>query len=226
MGQNTAELLSLAVHELRNPVSVILGYLRMLMDGRIGALSPRQREVLEDLERSAQELVQLLKDVSDLANVEGQSAVFSRQELSLKDLVEPVVGGMTGVGIVPPLNGTTGKQLVSGDSVRLRAALSAIFTTLRENLDPDERVCVRPSLRRSGGRRRIRLTAGTAAAVKAIAAAGSDRLERFAVAGGRGSLASMVGCGVIRAHGGDVWMTRRQRRPQNAVIELPVAGAP
>jgi hypothetical protein len=223
MDDRTSQLLALAVHELRNPVSVILGYLRMLSEERAGPLSPRQREMVGDLSSSAQELAQLLKDLSELANIESQSVVFVQQELSVQDLVEPVAGQMTGVGVTPALSGTTaGQQLVTGDTTRLRAALGAILATLRVNIGPDETICIRPGLRRSGGRHRIRLTAGTAATVKRLAAAPPDRLERFFVAGGRGSLASLVGCGVIAAHGGAVWMGRRQRRPQNAVIELPL----
>ena len=45
-----AELLSLAVHEFRTPVTVVVGYTKMLVNEQLGPVSERQRKVLLDID--------------------------------------------------------------------------------------------------------------------------------------------------------------------------------
>jgi signal transduction histidine kinase len=47
-----ARTLSLTVHELRTPVTVVSGYLRMLLKEQGGPLTEKQRKMLEEAERS------------------------------------------------------------------------------------------------------------------------------------------------------------------------------
>lgn len=42
----TAELLAALSHELRNPLTTVLGYLELLADGSLGPLSEEQQRVL------------------------------------------------------------------------------------------------------------------------------------------------------------------------------------
>ena len=44
--------MSLAVHELRTPVTVVAGYLRMLIREQGGPLNEKQKKMLEEAERS------------------------------------------------------------------------------------------------------------------------------------------------------------------------------
>ena len=43
-------LLSQGAHEIRNPISVILGYVRMLASERLGPLTDAQRKAVEEIE--------------------------------------------------------------------------------------------------------------------------------------------------------------------------------
>ena len=45
-------LLSLSVHELRTPMTVVAGYLRMLLKDRAGPVTDQQRRLLEEAEKS------------------------------------------------------------------------------------------------------------------------------------------------------------------------------
>ena len=63
-------LLSLTVHEFRTPMTVVAGYLRMLLKDRAGPITEQQRRLLEEAEKSCARLSALLAEVSDLANLE------------------------------------------------------------------------------------------------------------------------------------------------------------
>src|SRR5918912_1241470 len=54
--ENYPQLLSLAVHELRTPASVVGGYLRMLQRDTEPAMSERQRRMIDEAEKSCQRL--------------------------------------------------------------------------------------------------------------------------------------------------------------------------
>ena len=52
-----AQLLALAVHEFRTPVSVVGGYLRMLQRDSDSPLADRHRKMVEEAERSCARIV-------------------------------------------------------------------------------------------------------------------------------------------------------------------------
>ena len=65
--------LSLAVHELRTPVTVVAGYLRMLLREQAGPLSDKQRKMLEEADRSCGRLGALVAEMSELGKLESVS---------------------------------------------------------------------------------------------------------------------------------------------------------
>ena len=83
---------SVAAHELRSPLTSILGYLEMLLDGDYGALAPQQVETLEIMRSSGRRLVMLTNDLLDAARIEA-----GRLELLLRpvDLTRLVVSALT-----------------------------------------------------------------------------------------------------------------------------------
>ena len=45
------KVLSLSVHEFRTPMTVVAGYLRMLLKDRAGPITDQQRKLLEEAEK-------------------------------------------------------------------------------------------------------------------------------------------------------------------------------
>src|SRR5688500_20060793 len=64
------KLLSLAVHEFRTPITVVAGYIRMILKDRAGPVNDGQRKLLEEAERSCGRLSALVAEMSDLARSE------------------------------------------------------------------------------------------------------------------------------------------------------------
>jgi signal transduction histidine kinase len=70
-------------HDIRTPATAVRGYIKMLFDGRVGAVTPEQKECLEIALRSAAQLAALGATVAEAATVvEGMNA----ESLDLRDL--------------------------------------------------------------------------------------------------------------------------------------------
>ncbi len=132
-------LLSLAVHELRTPVTVVAGYLRMLLKMHPG-LGDQPRKLVEDAERSCARLADLIAELSEVSNLEAGHITLERHDIDLFALVAEVAdsareGADRGVRL--EVQRTDQRALVSGDRKYLRGALEALVTaTLREHAQP------------------------------------------------------------------------------------------
>jgi len=60
--QRCAQALATAAHDLRTPLSVVSGYIELLMSGKLGPLNARQSRCVEDMYASSQRLQRLITD--------------------------------------------------------------------------------------------------------------------------------------------------------------------
>src|SRR5688572_5134537 len=88
------KLLSLAVHEFRTPITVVAGYIRMLLKDRAGPITDQQRRLLEEAEKSCGRLSALVAEMSDLSGLEGGTAALNRASLDLDDLLQQAVAAL------------------------------------------------------------------------------------------------------------------------------------
>jgi signal transduction histidine kinase len=133
---NWPKLLSLAVHELRTPATVVAGYLRMVLKERAGPLPDAQRKLLEEAEKSCGRLSGLLAEMSELAHLEIGDAPVQRQTVDLAGLVREVVAAATSGPDQAPatLREEAGAAMIEGDATRLRAALGALLRCVQREL--------------------------------------------------------------------------------------------
>ena len=62
-----AEFVSVASHELKTPINVIMGYVQLLEEGMYGPITPQQREVLRTLESQCAGLTRLVRQLLDVS---------------------------------------------------------------------------------------------------------------------------------------------------------------
>jgi len=78
-----AEFVSVASHELKTPLNVILGYLSLLDEGVYGQLTPKQREVLQTIETQCQSLNRLVKQLLDVSRFEAGGGKLEPRRVDL-----------------------------------------------------------------------------------------------------------------------------------------------
>jgi signal transduction histidine kinase len=134
------QLLSLAVHEFRTPISVVSGYLRLLERDTEEPLTPRQRKLVEEAERSCERLVALVAEMSDVGKLDAGAMALARQPLDLisllNDLAEHVHEGRDR-DVHLAVRSEVAAAPMRGDAARLRQAFDAVFRAiLREKAGP------------------------------------------------------------------------------------------
>jgi len=77
-----AEFVSMASHELKTPLNVILGYLTLLDDGVYGSLTDKQREVVHTLERQSHSLNRLVRQLLDVSRYDAGGATLNVQPIN------------------------------------------------------------------------------------------------------------------------------------------------
>ena len=85
-----SDFVAMMSHELRTPLHVILGYGDLLLDGAFGELGTEVLDVLARMQRSSQELQQLVDEVLDLNRLESGRMPVHMEELSPAALVAEV----------------------------------------------------------------------------------------------------------------------------------------
>jgi len=92
LNQLKNNFLAKATHELRTPVTVIKGYHRILLDGRLGDLLPQQKEVLLESEQSCARLIRIVNSLLDFSRIEAGKLELIYQDYDLTSNARLVVG--------------------------------------------------------------------------------------------------------------------------------------
>src|SRR5687768_8060567 len=122
--------MSLTVHELRTPVTVVGGYLRMLLKEQGGPLTEKQKKMLEEAERSCGRINALVNEMSDVGKIESGDIQIATNDVDLAALLIDVAGNMhegEDRGVRLELRGVDQPMLMTGDHARLAAAFRALF---------------------------------------------------------------------------------------------------
>jgi signal transduction histidine kinase len=75
-------------HELRTPMTHIVGYIDLLADDTFGPLSPQQRDALETLRRASQRLHNLIEDLIQFSDTSRGGIALNLQAVSVRDCVQ------------------------------------------------------------------------------------------------------------------------------------------
>ncbi len=219
----SAKFLSLAVHELRTPVSVVSGYLRMLLRHFGATLTDEQRHLVELGEKSCNSLAGLLAELSELSQFEGGATVLQRQPIRLLPLladVAKVVHEGQDRGITFGVRGSDPDVLVLGDPRRLTAAFSTLATAvLRERAGAEPMLAASRVVDDAGGRV-VKTAIAEASDVDAVL---DDRHEAFDEYRGGLGFRLLVASRIVEAHGGRIVSPVAARGRLAVVVSLPVA---
>jgi signal transduction histidine kinase len=111
------EFLNLASHELRGPITLIRGYLSMLVGGSLGPVSPELNRVLPALQMKADEMNSLIEQMIEAARLEEGRLELHPVDTDLRALAQKAVE------MIQPLANTTHAISVDTPSEEVRATV-------------------------------------------------------------------------------------------------------
>jgi signal transduction histidine kinase len=84
------DLMKMIVHDLKSPLTSVIGAMEMLIDGDFGPLTDNQRKALGDTEKRAQDLLGLIEDLLEVARLEESRLVLHLTPLAPTALLNEV----------------------------------------------------------------------------------------------------------------------------------------
>ncbi len=94
LGHRKDDAMAVCAHDLRSPLNVILGHVRLLLRGSRGPLGAPQKQSVESIERQVLRMVELVEDLLDLRALERGRLTLERHPGDLKALVEESCGNL------------------------------------------------------------------------------------------------------------------------------------
>jgi signal transduction histidine kinase len=85
-----SRFISVAAHELRNPLASIMGYLELLYEDSSASFTPDQQVCIDVIQRSSQRLLSITNNLLDLTRIEAGRIELDLQRINLLTLVENV----------------------------------------------------------------------------------------------------------------------------------------
>jgi len=82
------EFLALTTHDLRSPLTVISGVISFFTSGRLGELSPEQKNMVAMMERNTQNLIELVNDLLDASKLESGTMRLELTSFDIRGVVD------------------------------------------------------------------------------------------------------------------------------------------
>jgi signal transduction histidine kinase len=91
LDQAREELVSLASHQLRGPITAISWNLELLLSGKVGPLINKQKKSLEDINVSVKKMLDLVGGYLDITKIESRNYEIERGEVNLTQIADSIL---------------------------------------------------------------------------------------------------------------------------------------
>ena len=128
-----SRLLSLAVHELRNPAGVVAGYLGMIQRAGSDTLSDGQRKMIDEAAKSCARLAAVIEELSMVSKLDSGELKFKDEVVDIFQLVREVATGVHEAGerdVHLSVRGEKSGARLTADPMRIRSAFAAFFRAI------------------------------------------------------------------------------------------------
>jgi len=199
-----SKLLSLSAHEFSTPLSVVAGYIRMLLEDR--AIGDPHRRLLEAAQKSCGNLTLVLAELRELSKLESGEMKFHRSTVKLRSVLADVIAAQ------PDLPERTVKTVliadidpsVDGDAIKLKTAFASILHAVRRELVTSDELVVQVDARDRDPGRSLRITIGEPNQIGELLQLEPHALVAFDEWRGGNGLRLPNARRIIEAHGGRV----------------------
>ena len=222
-----ADLLSLAAHECRTPLSVVSGYLRILKQDASAPLSDRQLKMVDEAEKSCARLTAIIGEMSDIAKIDTHTAGMGSARFDVFALVEeiiPTIHEARDRDVFLSARGAATGAPLDGDRARIAASLAACCRAVLREQPTACRVVVDRRIVEDGPSPRAMIVVAREDEVEQAYAGAHARFDERR--GGHG-LALPIARRVFEWHDGLVWSPADQSGDASAsaraiLISLPL----
>jgi len=89
------EFLSIASHQLRTPLSIIKGYLSMILEGSYGNLPEKVKKPMENVFVSNERLIRLVNDILNVTKIETGEMEMNLEKTDLREIIKEVISELS-----------------------------------------------------------------------------------------------------------------------------------
>ena len=234
------KVLSLTSHEFRTPLTVLGGYLRMLLKEQAGPVTAPQRRFLEEVEKSSGRLSALVAEISELSVLEDRTARFNTSDLDLRELLRELIEDLPSAErpVKVELDLATGSATIVADLTRLRKALTSVIFAICRELVKSDRTVIREMMRVVDAQKVHWIAISDESRIDELSNAQPSALTTFDEWRGGCGLSLLIARRIVNAHNGRIWSPpvqapieppdeelelERKGRSAGAVIAIPVS---
>jgi len=123
LNQVKDDFLAAIAHELKSPVTSILGLSSLLKDHKLGELNQRQTRYVELIYRSGRQLMTLVNDIVDLTLLETGKLKLNKRSVNIKTICEQAYDSIKEEQIEFILEIEPSLEMIIADELRLRQML-------------------------------------------------------------------------------------------------------
>ncbi|MGD1949515.1 MAG: ATP-binding protein [Leptolyngbyaceae cyanobacterium] len=144
-----SEFLATMSHELRTPLTYIIGMSATLLRWSFGDLSPRQRDYLNTIHSSGEQLLDIINDILEVAKIEAGRTVLEVNNFSLSNLARTSLESFRkdaqakGVDLRINLRLSEAEDSFRADPRRIRQILANLLNNAVKFTDPNGRISLR-----------------------------------------------------------------------------------
>jgi K+-sensing histidine kinase KdpD len=222
------EFVSMLAHELKGPMTTIMGFASTLKDQRAKLSDEKQDHILAIVSKETERLSRLVNDLLDVSRMEAGSLKYELEPMSLTDVVDGVLTVHTSLRTVHAIVSDISEDFpkVVGDKDRIRQVVINLLTNATRYSPEGTTVTLSAELIEDGRVARIKVSD------EGIGIPEADRKRVFSkfamlpkpgwVKKGTG-LGLFITQGIIEAHGGEIWVEDADPKGTVFAFTLPVA---
>ena len=91
LDQAKSEFVSIASHQLRTPLTIIKGYVSMLLDGNFGNLTNKKKSAMRKIFESNERLIRIVENLLNISRIESGKMLFNFQKKYIQDIIISVI---------------------------------------------------------------------------------------------------------------------------------------
>jgi PAS domain S-box-containing protein len=122
------EFVAVTSHQLNTPLSIIRGYSSLLLSGKAGKITEKQKEFVNEIHSSTEKMVSLTNNLLSISRIEQDKIKLNLQEVNLRDLFTTIVSNLSVVAkdkkVDLKLSEIDKNLIISADPEKLASAIN------------------------------------------------------------------------------------------------------